>query len=121
MDEIGDIADDDEVRMVSVLAVISLNIEFLLSTREVTGVTSIIVFSTDVEKDGRVKIKKIQKFSTYRRKLIFNFSNKVFQEASFEFDNEFYNISRGCSLKGDRKSTRLNSSHEWISRMPSSA
>ena len=23
--------------------------------------------------------------------------------------------------KGDRKSTRLNSSHEWISRMPSSA
>ena len=25
------------------------------------------------------------------------------------------------SLKTDRKSTRLNSSHEWISRMPSSA
>ena len=24
-------------------------------------------------------------------------------------------------LKADRKSTRLNSSHEWISRMPSSA
>ena len=24
-------------------------------------------------------------------------------------------------LHGDRKSTRLNSSHEWISRMPSSA
>ena len=24
-------------------------------------------------------------------------------------------------VKGDRKSTRLNSSHEWISRMPSSA
>ena len=24
-------------------------------------------------------------------------------------------------LMGDRKSTRLNSSHEWISRMPSSA
>ena len=24
-------------------------------------------------------------------------------------------------LPGDRKSTRLNSSHEWISRMPSSA
>ena len=25
------------------------------------------------------------------------------------------------ALLGDRKSTRLNSSHEWISRMPSSA
>ena len=25
------------------------------------------------------------------------------------------------SYTGDRKSTRLNSSHEWISRMPSSA
>ena len=24
-------------------------------------------------------------------------------------------------ITGDRKSTRLNSSHEWISRMPSSA
>ena len=27
----------------------------------------------------------------------------------------------GDSLELDRKSTRLNSSHEWISRMPSSA
>ena len=27
----------------------------------------------------------------------------------------------GALLVGDRKSTRLNSSHEWISRMPSSA
>ena len=26
-----------------------------------------------------------------------------------------------CAREGDRKSTRLNSSHEWISRMPSSA
>ena len=28
---------------------------------------------------------------------------------------------QGAELKADRKSTRLNSSHEWISRMPSSA
>ena len=27
----------------------------------------------------------------------------------------------GAHAGGDRKSTRLNSSHEWISRMPSSA
>ena len=27
----------------------------------------------------------------------------------------------GGAIKEDRKSTRLNSSHEWISRMPSSA
>ena len=27
----------------------------------------------------------------------------------------------GYQLTTDRKSTRLNSSHEWISRMPSSA
>ena len=26
-----------------------------------------------------------------------------------------------CSILGDRKSTRLNSSHLWLSRMPSSA
>ena len=28
---------------------------------------------------------------------------------------------REFQRQGDRKSTRLNSSHEWISRMPSSA
>ena len=35
------------------------------------------------------------------------------------------NVARGCGGCSwqhlDRKSTRLNSSHEWISRMPSSA
>ena len=30
-------------------------------------------------------------------------------------------IDNGKYGKRDRKSTRLNSSHEWISRMPSSA
>ena len=30
-------------------------------------------------------------------------------------------ITRYMWVDGDRKSTRLNSSHEWISRMPSSA
>ena len=33
--------------------------------------------------------------------------------------NGFFTFSLGYYL--DRKSTRLNSSHEWISRMPSSA
>ena len=31
------------------------------------------------------------------------------------------NTVAGCTYDKDRKSTRLNSSHEWISRMPSSA
>ena len=31
------------------------------------------------------------------------------------------NVSKSYAASGDRKSTRLNSSHEWISRMPSSA
>ena len=30
-------------------------------------------------------------------------------------------VSNGVSILGDRKSTRLNSSHEFVSRMPSSA
>src|ERR1044071_6536788 len=30
-------------------------------------------------------------------------------------------ISEAITVLADRKSTRLNSSHEWISRMPSSA
>ena len=36
-----------------------------------------------------------------------------------EFDTELSVIT--ARVDGDRKSTRLNSSHEWISRMPSSA
>ena len=45
-----------------------------------------------------------------------------------EFAIQFYNAIldiKNINLNGDpnpdRKSTRLNSSHEWISRMPSSA
>ena len=30
-------------------------------------------------------------------------------------------VAEACSDTPDRESTRLNSSHEWISRMPSSA
>ena len=38
-------------------------------------------------------------------------------EVGVNYESAF--VFRG--LKLDRKSTRLNSSHEWISRMPSSA
>ena len=34
---------------------------------------------------------------------------------------DFADLTVDGSLATDRKSTRLNSSHEWISRMPSSA
>ena len=33
----------------------------------------------------------------------------------------FILVMQGVVTRQDRKSTRLNSSHEWISRMPSSA
>ena len=36
-------------------------------------------------------------------------------------DNERLHSWARTGLEADRKSTRLNSSHEWISRMPSSA
>ena len=40
-----------------------------------------------------------------------------------EISREFLLLAKTTAtrLKEDRKSTRLNSSHEWISRMPSSA
>ena len=40
-------------------------------------------------------------------------------ELGVDLTNGVYKIGNGTST--DRKSTRLNSSHEWISRMPSSA
>ena len=39
----------------------------------------------------------------------------------FEGRNAFAEITKYLQKDLDRKSTRLNSSHEWISRMPSSA
>ena len=48
----------------------------------------------------------------------------IIEDASVEFSPGF-NVITGETGAGktmvDRKSTRLNSSHEWISRMPSSA
>ena len=44
-------------------------------------------------------------------------SFKTYKDSTFAMMRE--SAARGYSL--DRKSTRLNSSHEWISRMPSSA
>ena len=45
--------------------------------------------------------------------------------AMMEVETKFRVLSENFSLEDDRnpdrKSTRLNSSHEWISRMPSSA
>ena len=38
-----------------------------------------------------------------------------------EVDYDYKGIAAEVSRERDRKSTRLNSSHEWISRMPSSA
>ena len=50
------------------------------------------------------------------------------RKISFSGDDDFTNITKlfgddydKMSTQEDRKSTRLNSSHEWISRMPSSA
>ena len=45
--------------------------------------------------------------------------NRLFQ--ADEFSGLYFTILYGVLHVPDRKSTRLNSSHEWISRMPSSA
>src|SRR3546814_5640427 len=40
---------------------------------------------------------------------------------AFEHDREAAAVAADCGLAADRKSTRLNSSHQCASRMPSSA
>ena len=51
------------------------------------------------------------------------FEHMMFQGSDHVGDERHFEIitAAGGTLNGDRKSTRLNSSHEWISRMPSSA
>ena len=47
---------------------------------------------------------------------------KIMQQTGRYFDERFNrSLLKYEFANGDRKSTRLNSSHEWISRMPSSA
>ena len=47
--------------------------------------------------------------------------NKAVIEDHFDIAYELEATLRSRSKTADQKSTRLNSSHEWISRMPSSA
>ena len=42
-------------------------------------------------------------------------------EPDFDTPQHIKDAAAAALAAGDRKSTRLNSSHEWISRMPSSA
>ena len=46
---------------------------------------------------------------------------KAAKTPTFEYITAQLEFSQQSSLSGDRKSTRLNSSHEFVSRMPSSA
>ena len=48
-------------------------------------------------------------------------SHTVILAAIFYFVQFFSQQNSATAAELDRKSTRLNSSHEWISRMPSSA
>ena len=45
----------------------------------------------------------------------------VFSSADVDTGKKISVSAENQSVNADRKSTRLNSSHEWISRMPSSA
>ena len=49
----------------------------------------------------------------------------ILKKKRFQKDDTIRHFNKATKfdtmVKGDRKSTRLNSSHEWISRMPSSA
>src|ERR1044071_7671802 len=45
------------------------------------------------------------------------FPNRKFRQ-SYIFVPDASTLREPAQLKGDRKSTRLNSSHEWISRIP---
>ena len=65
-------------------------------------------------------------WSTLKHELVYRADFLTHDEARlqiFQYIAQFYNTRRLHSSIGylDRKSTRLNSSHEWISRMPSSA
>ena len=63
--------------------------------------------------------KEQQKFLAERKAIQWGIFN-----SNFEAGLKIYEANKGKlseEERADRKSTRLNSSHEWISRMPSSA
>ena len=50
----------------------------------------------------------------------FDLLNAWYPKTRYRWEEKEF-VKAAAAKKGDRKSTRLNSSHEWISRMPSSA
>ena len=79
--------------------------------------------------DGKVSMKKdaealIESYWTQLEAYVFAFENPLEGEPKKirSIGLLQWRIDNSLHLDGkDRKSTRLNSSHEWISRMPSSA
>ena len=65
-----------------------------------------------------------ERFEKFNHKIIHSITETIPNDYTDYLEKKKYHtaysdIDANCGL--DRKSTRLNSSHEWISRMPSSA
>ena len=58
-------------------------------------------------------LRKLNRTSEHRAAMLRNMCNSLLEHEAIK--------TTLPKAKEDRKSTRLNSSHEWISRMPSSA
>ena len=69
--------------------------------------------------DKRVAFKPFEYPEVLEYKNAINHSYWLVSEWNFYGDVQDFNVR--LTDTEDRKSTRLNSSHEWISRMPSSA
>ena len=87
--------------------------EIILRSREFCNLTEVVVRETDTESTLTEKVRLATILGTIQSTLTnFKYISKKWKENCEE--ERLLGVS-------DRKSTRLNSSHEWISRMPSSA
>ena len=93
-------------------------------------IKSVEIYQFDGKKVLKADFDAAKSTRTDTGRLVVAFTNGVIEDADHDWngqnpvryiqENEIEN-SKEENLYSDRKSTRLNSSHEWISRMPSSA
>ena len=111
----------DSVKKVKNLSIVSLPLLYYTPETSVAG-GGFVLFLFKTAPKTRISTLDITTVGTVRKQLLLDFTLNLFTKENKYFIKSEINFAKfPDNFYGDRKSTRLNSSHRNTSRMPSSA